>query len=433
MAQSNTIVSYSLPNTLPATIVRDRSSSKAVKPSTTLDTILNSITISLVEAPWWIAMLALVFTGSLAPYLGQAAMFLIIGGLISMTVISSLSSWKGTIWIPQDIPSAILAVTSAEIVRRVASDVSSDAVFATVIVTIGLSTVVTGGFLYLLGAFRLGGLVRLLPYAVLAGFLGATGCMLVLGGISNSLGDASSGNLLEFKTAIRWLPAIVLALVMYTLGLHIKHALLIPASMLVATLLFFAMTSLSGISLETLRTDGWLFAALPIEQRSAGISLAQFQHIEWGVIASQSGSLALIAIFSAIAMLLNNSGFELSVKGNFDQNKDLRATGIANLLAGLVGGWPGYMSPAWSSINSRQGKQLPLTGFLAAIMTGFLLWHATQLIEMIPRFVIGSAIVYVGVSFLFDWVIAPLKKLSTLDYTILLLTMAAFVGLGLSM
>ena len=66
-------------------------------------------------------------------------------------------------------------------------------------------------------------------------------------------------------------------------------------------------------------------------------------------------------------------------------------------------------------------------------MTGFLLWHATQLIEMIPRFVIGSAIVYVGVSFLFDWVIAPLKKLSTMDYTILLLTMAAFVGLGLSM
>jgi SulP family sulfate permease len=232
---------------------------------------------------------------------------------------------------------------------------------------------------------------------------------------------------------MRWLPAVALALIMYTLGLHIKHALLIPASMLIATLLFFGVTSLSGVSLGALRIDGWLFAALPMEQNPASISLEQFQNVEWSAIASQSGSLAFIAIFSAVAMLLNNSGFELSVKGNFDQNKDLRATGIANLLAGFVGGWPGYMSPAWSSINARQGKELPLTGFLAAIITGVLLWHATQLIEMIPRFVIGSAIAYVGVSFLFDWVLAPLKKLSTMNYTILLLTMTAFVGLGLNM
>jgi hypothetical protein len=52
---------------------------------------------------------------------------------------------------------------------------------------------------------------------------------------------------------------------------------------------------------------------------------------------------------------------------------------------------------------------------------------------MIPRFVIGSAIAYVGVTFLFDWVLAPLKKLSTMNYTILLLTMTAFVSLGLNM
>jgi SulP family sulfate permease len=433
MAQSNTIISYALPNKLPATIVSDHSSAKKSNSSTLLDTVFNSITLSLVEAPWWIAMLALVFTGSLAPYLGLAAIFLIVGGLISMSVISSLSSWKGTIWIPQDIPAAILAVTSAEIVRRIAIDTAADAVFATVIVTIGLSSIITGIFLYLLGTFRLGCLVRLLPYSVLAGFLGATGCMLVLGGISNSLADASSSQLFELQALIRWLPAVLLALVMYTLSLHIKHALLIPVSMLAATLLFFVITSVSGISLDTLRADGWLFAALPKDQNPSGVSLTQFKNVEWSAIAGQSGNLILIAVFSAIAMLLNNSGFELSVKGNFDQDKDLRATGIATLLSGFVGGWPGYMSPAWSSINARQGKQLPLSGFFAALITGFLLWHATQLIEMIPRFVIGSAIAYVGISFLFNWVIEPLKKLSTMNYSLLLLTMVTFVSLGLSL
>ena len=433
MGQSNTITSYVAPNTRLPTLATSKPKAPSKKAPLLLDSILNSITISLVEAPWWIAMLALVFTGSLAPYIGQAAMFLIAGSLISMTIISNMCSRKGSIWIPQDVPAAILVVTSAEIVRKVAADASADTVFATVIVTIGLASVVTGGFLYLLGAFSLGKFVRLLPYPVLAGFLGATGCLLVLAGINNSLVDPSNNHAQDLQTLIRWLPAVLLALLMYVLGLSIKHALLIPALMLAATLCFFAITSFLGISFETLSNEGWLYSAIPTTRQSSGISLAQFQTIEWHAIADQSGSLALIAIVSAIAMLLNNSGFELSVNGRFDQNKDLRATGIANLLSGLVGGWPGYMSPAWSSINARQGKQLPLTGFFAAIITGCLLWYATQLIEMIPRFVIGSAIAYVGVTFLFDWVVKPAKQLPVMNYLALLVMMALFVSLGLSM
>jgi len=435
MGQSNTITSYTTPEPPTARIVSPKVSVGSNHTPTLLDTILNSITISLIEAPWWIAMLALVFTGSLAPYLGQAAMFLIVGGLISMTVVSSMCSWKGAIWLPQDIPTAILVVTTAEIVKRVATTAPIEAVFATVIVTIGLASVVTGAFLYLLGTFQLGRFVRLLPFPVLAGFIGATGWLLLLGGINNSLVYPTASNLIEFQTLIRWLPTVLLALLMYALGRRIKHALLIPMTMLVASLCFFIVTTALGVSLGTLSAEGWLFEALPrpSSHQSLGISLAQFQQLRWDAIFNQFGSLLLIATVSAIAMLLNNSGFELSIKGQFDPNKDLRATGIANFLAGLVGGWPGYISPALSSINARQGKQLPLSGFLAAILTGFLLWHATQLIEMIPRFVIGSAIAYVGVTFLCDWVIKPAKRLSLINYIGVLVMMGLFVGLGSAM
>ena len=414
----------------PAIAVTPQASIRLRSTPTLLDTICNSITISLIEAPWWISMLALVFTGSLAPYLGQAAIFLIVGSLISMTVISSMCSWRGSIWLPQDVPTAILVVTTTEIVRRVTSTAPIDTVFATVIVTIGLASTITGLFLYFLGTFKLGRFVRLLPFPVLAGFIGATGWLLLRGGINNSLSNPMTSNLLDFDMIIRWFPTVLLALLMYALGRHIKHALLIPLTMLLATLCFFAVTSALGVSLETLRTDGWLFEALPVTQQSVGISLAQFQQVEWNTIISQSGSFLFIAAVSAIAMLLNNSGFELSIKGNFDQNKDLRVTGIANFLAGLVGGWPGYISPALSSINARQGKQLPLVGFIAAILTGCMLWHATQLIEMIPRFVVGSAIAYVGVTFLFEWVIKPAKRLSPLNYAAVLVMMGLFIGLG---
>ena len=429
MSHSDTIVSYNTPTIRPSVIVGPK---VVAKPTTTtfLDTLLNSVTISLVEAPWWIAMLALVFTGTLAPYLGQAAIFLMAGGLISMTIVSSMCSWKGTIWIPQDVPTAILVVTTAEIVRKVAASASADTVFATVIVTIGLASIVTGVLFCLLGTFRLGQLVSYLPYPVLAGFLGATGYLLVLGGINNSLVDPASSQLMSVESVIRWLPAVLLALAMYSLGRYIKHALLIPASMLVATACFFGITAIFGTSTETLSANGWLFAALPSSENAAGITLSQFKSVEWSAILDNSGSIILLAFVSAVAMLLNNSGFELSVKGKFDQNKDLRVTGLANILAGLVGGWPGYMSPAWSSINARQGKQLPLTGFFAAILTACLLWYATQLIEMIPRFVVSSAIAYVGVTFLFDWIIAPARRSSKLSYAAVLASMAIFVALG---
>ena len=248
--------------------------------------------------------------------------------------------------------------------------------------------------------------------------------------IDSSLINPAANNLFDLETIAHWLPAIVLAVLIYTLSRHIKNALLIPMTMLFATLGFYAVTTMLGMTTETLRTNGWLFEALPTAQQSAGISLSQFKQVEWTAVLGQSGSLILIAAVSAIAMLLNNSGFELSIKGEFDQNKDLRVTGIANFLAGLVGGWPGYISPALSAINARQGKQLPLAGFLAAVLTGFLLWHATQIIEMIPRFIVGATIAYVGVSFLFDWVIKPAKNLSYGNYAALLLMVLLFISLG---
>ena len=433
MEQSNTITSYSPPTELPPTIVDSLAIDQPARNSTLCDTLLNSLTISLIAAPWWVATLALVFTGTLAPYLGQAAIFLMAGGLISMTLISMLCSWKGAIWIPQDIPTAILVVSTAEIVRKVAVGTSAETVFITVIVTIGLASILTGTFLYLLGTFRLGGLVRHIPYPVLAGFLGATGCLLLLSGITNSLVDVSGSQLLGFYNVMRWLPAVLLAIIIYTLSLYTKHALLIPALMFAATLCFYGVTASLGISLEELRQGGWLFEALPKTQQSVEISFAQIKNVEWNAILIQSNSLIVLTAVSAVAMLLNNSGFALSVKGNFDQNKDLRVTGIANFLAGLVGGWPGYISLSKTAINARQGKQLPFTGFLIAIFTSCLLWYATQLIEMIPRFVVGSAIAYMGVTFLFKWVVEPAKRLPPLSYFTSLCLMALFVNLGLMM
>lgn len=395
-----------------------------------IDSSCNSLTISLIVAPWWIAMLTLVFTGPLTPYLGHASVYLIAGAIVSMGIVSFFSSWKGVIWIPQDVPTAIIVLITGNIVAAMPSGVSTDTLFVTVVITIAITSILTGLGMYLVGSLKLGKFINLLPMPVIAGFLGGTGCLLLLGGISSALGNVGTENLLAFDSAMRWLPCLALALIIYIGGCFIKHALLIPVCMLMASLTFFAISQFTGTSLNDLQASGWLFDALPTTDNTTPLTQQQIAGVQWSVIFAQSHHLLILVVASIISMLLNNSGFELFVGGKLDHDKDLRTTGLANLFAGMVGGWPGYMSPAWSSLNTKQGQQLPLTGILVALISGTILWYASDFLSYIPRFVVGSAVAYVGVSFLFDWVILPAKRLSWREFATLICVMVPVVALG---
>ena len=174
------------------------------------DSVLNGITISLLEAPWWIAMLALVFSGPLSAHLGQAAIYLMVGACVSMTVTSFFSSWKGAIWLPQDVPTAILVIISTQLISSVTADTRTESLFVTMVVTIALASMLTGVFMYTLGSMRMGKLVRHIPFPVLAGFLGGTGCLLVMGGIDNSLAPQATDNIFAPANLVQWMPCICL-------------------------------------------------------------------------------------------------------------------------------------------------------------------------------------------------------------------------------
>ena len=133
----------------------------------TLNTIFNSITLCLVEVPWWLATAALVFLGPLTGFFGYGVALLVIGAIASMTITSLFSSWRGSIWIPQDVPAAILAITTVEIVNNASAELTTSDLFVTVVAMIAVSSWISGGFLYLLGKFHLGNLVRYLPLSLI--------------------------------------------------------------------------------------------------------------------------------------------------------------------------------------------------------------------------------------------------------------------------
>ena len=392
--------------------------------------ISNAITIGLLEILMWIAFLALIFTGPLSSYLGRAATFMIAGVIITGAIAGFRSSWQGVIQLPQDIPAAILAIVGARIVAA-SADLPPDTVFVTVFATIGVATVVMGLFFYLLGTFQLGNLVRFLPFPVIAGFLGGTGWILVSSSVTSSLPPQFNGNLLDPNIIGFWLPAIVLGLVLYFGSLRIASPLLLPLAVVGVSAAFLVVANALGYSMAELTNAGWYLGDLPRGGQMRWFSSAEIQSIQWPLILRESGSILVLAGASAIGMLLNTSGFELSVKDNLNPNTDLRATGLGNILAGLIGGWPCYMSPSLSQINAKDGRQYPLTAPLVGIVGAILFWNATTLLAFLPRFVAGSVVAYIGFGFLFEWVVLPARRLARLEYVMLLSVLLVIVFVGL--
>src|SRR5690606_24932567 len=120
----------------------------------------------------------------------------------------------------QDAPTAVLAATAAGMVAATSTPGAGAAggslpQFMTVSATVGLATLLTGAVLVLFGQFRLGRLVRYLPYPVIGGFMAGTGWLILSGAWSVMTGETFGpelfSSLLAGNDLATWLPGTLLA------------------------------------------------------------------------------------------------------------------------------------------------------------------------------------------------------------------------------
>ena len=132
---------------------------------------------------------AIIFSGSLAPFAVQGAGGILFGSCVLCLITALISTYKGALSSPRSAPAAILFTIGVSVTASM-SDASGEAMFVTMIVIMGLSTVVTAVCFLLIGEFRLANLFRFMPYPVISGFLAGlgwfmvTGCLSVMCGIS---------------------------------------------------------------------------------------------------------------------------------------------------------------------------------------------------------------------------------------------------------
>jgi sulfate permease, SulP family len=374
---------------------------------------------------------ALIFSGPLSDEIAAGIGLTLFAGSVFLVVISLLATQPGTVGSIQDTSAAVLALMAATIATRVSA---AEPQFLTVVVAIALTSVLAGGLYFLLGALRLGDLVRFVPYPVVGGFLAGTGWLLVKGGMGVLAQQSLTlSNLADFGRSpllAKWIPGLAFAIVLVVLARRFRNFLLIPGLIVGAIALFYVVLLVSGVSVAEAEAEGWLLGPFPRGALWEPWALTGLGQADWSAIFGQAGNIATILVLGLLALLLNASGIELALDRDVDLNRELRAAGVANVVAGAGGGMLGFHALSFTALAQRTGASSRLVGPLAAILClGALVFGASAL-SLFPRPVLGGLLVFLGLSFLFEWVYDAWFRLSRAEYAIVLLILLVVGTVG---
>jgi len=140
--------------------------------------------------------------------------------------------------------------------------------------------------------------------------------------------------------------------------------------------------------------------------------------------------MATIALLSAISVLLNSTGIELSTAQDIDLNRELKAAGSANLILGLVGGITGYQVLSATILAYKMGAKTRLVSLLSVALYAVILIWGFSLLSLFPLPIMGSLLLFLGLSLLKEWLYDTWFSLSKTDYAIVWLILLVMVTIG---
>jgi SulP family sulfate permease len=416
------------------------------RPGTWLTWVAAGVIIGAVECVLAIAFAAFVFGGGalvndlpqgIGLYLGAAA--------LTLAFFAWRAGHRGVVGSVQDAAAAVLSLVAAAVAKKVAElehiaqqsglqDFERPDIFLTVVAATFLVTVLCGIVFFVMGRFRLGSLVRFVPYPVVGGFLAGTGWLLFKAGVNASTGmQVKLGNVLqlfEFQLS-RLLPALAFGVILLIAVRVLKRPFVIPAVIAIGLVSFVVWMIVTGQSIDEVRADGWLlFGPFQTSEPWEFVTPEALAGADWSSIL-ESWVTILDAVFVAtLAILFNISGSELVLDRDLDTNQELRDAGILNVVSGALGGIPGYHAlsltalPRYLKVDARSAGLIAAAVPLAAVAFG------ASVVGLIPRMIVGGVLIFIGLDFMVGWVWDKRKVLPRLEYWVVVAILAGIVVWG---
>lgn len=389
--------------------------------------IVSGALIALVNISVAVSVAALLFAQTDQRLMVPGIAILLIGTLVTGLGGTLFSGYKAVVCSPRNGLIPVFAVIVSSIYVSFGSEYSTGAE-ATIIVAIMVTTTTAGLFLLLLGRLKLGNLVRYIPYPVTGGFFAGIGYIFIQGGLTVASGreaDLVSFTDPQFIQLVT--PAVVLALCLIIGKMFRDNRLSVPGILLLSVLLFYGVLSLSGISREQAAANG----LLPVID-SAGTLVPIFhfdylQEVSWMAIWEQAGGIVVVALLCSMMLLLDVSGIELISKKDLNPDHELEVMGYTNVVNGLMGGFPGVHDASDTALVDRLGGKDRLMGIVNSLLVAAAILAGTEFMELVPTFLLGGLLIYVGLEFLIDWLWKARDELPLSDYVVVILILVVII------
>lgn len=308
---------------------------------------------------------------------------------------------------------------------------------------LSVCTIMAGVILIVMGLFRMGNLIKWIPYPVTTGFTSGIAVIIFSSQVKDLLGlrmgAVPPGFVDKWGAYVHALPTAdgaTFALSAGTLAVLIFLPRLTKKVPSPFAALVFATGAAALLALPV-ETIGSRFGALP-----RGLPMPRLPSIDFKTAATLVRPATVVALLAAIESLLSAVVADGMIGSRHRSSMELIAQGAANVLSPLFGGIPVTGAIARTATNIKSGGRTPVAGIVHALVLVCVLLFAGPLVARIPLCALAAVLVIVAYnmsewhSFLF-LLKSPRSDvavlLATFGLTVLVdLTVAVEVGMVLS-
>lgn len=388
-------------------------------------TLATGLVLALVNVLLTIALMSLIFRDGLQEFLPIGIGLGLVGSAAIGLVLAAGSSFRGMYAGVQDASAAIIGLSAVSIVGVLGSANALETVIATIVV----ASLATGAVFLAMGYLGLGEIARFVPFPVIGGLLAGTGYLIFMGSLG-TLGVRDVADLGAAESAGSFWPGLLLALLFFVAARRAWGSRAYLVFLVVAVAGFHLSSALMGVGRQDALERGWLLGPFPEGSLWPGTIFTHLARADWGLVAGEAAGLVTILLIAPITLLLYISGLETSTRTDLEMNRELGATGWANVAAGLLGGPPGYMYLADTVITSRLVGMRRGPAVVAPLVMVVVVVFAGSVLELLPQFVIGGMLLFVGAEFLYDWLWASRRRMSRTDYALLWMILIVIATIG---
>lgn len=292
-----------------------------------------------------------------------------------------------------------------------------------------VATMMAGILLILLGIFRLGTIIKFIPYPIIIGFTSGIAVTIFTTQIADVFGLNFGGEkvpgdfigkwILYFHhfDTVNWWNFVVSVASVLIIAVTPKFSRKIPGSLVaivLVTVAVYLMKVYGGVtSIDTIGDRFSIKAQLPE---------AAVPALDWEAVKNLFPVAITIAVLGAIESLLSATVADGVVGDRHDSNTELVAQGIANVVSPIFGGIPATGAIARTMTNINNGGKTPVAGIVHAFVLLLILLFLMPLAQYIPMACLAGVLVVVSYNMSGWRVFRGLLKNPKSDVMVLLIT-----------